>query len=149
MLGRRLYTAFVGWWYTLGVCTGLGVALGVLFAGALSSSRIGMLSAAVLGIAAGTVVGVFLWDWLEAAGGGVGGALGALGAGQLVQGTLRRGGTRAGTALLVALGAVVLGALAFVPILGYLEAIAVPLLGARLRHHAPERYAGLRSLARD
>jgi len=34
-------------------------------------------------------------------------------------------------------------------VLGYLEALAVPLLGARLRRRAPDRHAGLRSLARD
>ena len=34
-------------------------------------------------------------------------------------------------------------------LVGYLEAVAVPALGARLRSRAPERHAGLRSLARD
>jgi hypothetical protein len=74
---------------------------------------------------------------------------GAIGSAPLVRGTLRRGGTRGGTALLLALAALVGAALAFVPVLGYLEAVAVPVLGARLRARAPERHAGLRSLARD
>jgi hypothetical protein len=36
-----------------------------------------------------------------------------------------------------------------VPALGYLEAVALPALAARLRRRSPERYAGLRTLARD
>ena len=61
----------------------------------------------------------------------------------LVTGTLRRGGTRGGTAS-SALGALVVAALAWVPVVGYLEALALPLLGARLKSRAPKRYAGLR-----
>jgi hypothetical protein len=36
-----------------------------------------------------------------------------------------------------------------VPVVGYLEAIAVPVLGLRLRRREGKRYAGLRTLARD
>jgi hypothetical protein len=79
----------------------------------------------------------------------VGGILGALGALELVRGALGRGGTRLGTALFVLLGAVVVAALAFVPIVGYVEAVAVPALGMRLRKRSGERYAGLRTLAKD
>ena len=64
-------------------------------------------------------------------------------------GTLDRGGTRGGTALLVGLASLVLAALALIPFVGYLEAVAVPALAARARRRRPERYAGLRSLARD
>jgi hypothetical protein len=39
--------------------------------------------------------------------------------------------------------------LAFVPVLGYLETLALPVLAARMRRRRPERYAGLRTLARD
>ena len=39
--------------------------------------------------------------------------------------------------------------LAFVPVAGYLEAVALPVLALRLRRRTPERYAGLRTLARD
>ncbi|MDQ3874607.1 MAG: hypothetical protein M3322_03500, partial [Actinomycetota bacterium] len=62
-------------------------------------------------------------------------------------GALRTGGTRLGTAILLSLGAVGVAALALVPGLGYVEALAVPALGARLRRRTVERYAGLRSLA--
>jgi hypothetical protein len=66
-----------------------------------------------------------------------------------VTGALRRGGTRGGTATLVALAALVTAGLAFVPVVGYLEAVALPALALRLRRREPERYAGLRTLARD
>jgi hypothetical protein len=42
-----------------------------------------------------------------------------------------------------------LAGLAFVPVAGYVEALALPALAARLRRTQAERYAGLRSLARD
>jgi hypothetical protein len=79
----------------------------------------------------------------------VGAVLGAVGATPVVRGTLARGGTRLGTAVIVAVAALVLGGLSFVPVLGYLVALAVPVLGARLRRRAGERHAGLRILARD
>jgi hypothetical protein len=89
------------------------------------------------------------WGWPEAVGGVVGAACGTFGATPFVEGTLRRGGTRGGTALLLAAAALVGVALAFIPIVGYLEAVAVLALGARLRRRAPETHAGLRTLARD
>ena len=45
--------------------------------------------------------------------------------------------------------AIVVAALALIPGVGYLEALALPALGARLRRRGGERYAGLRILARD
>jgi hypothetical protein len=135
--------------YWVGVFLGLGVAVGVTLAGILGSSRLGWTVAVVLGAAIGAVVGLALAGVEDAIAGGVGGLLGAGGARQLVSGTVRRGGTRAATAIFAALGGLVLAVLAFVPVMGFLEAIAVPALGARLRRREPERYAGLRTLARD
>ena len=40
-------------------------------------------------------------------------------------------------------------ALAFVPIVGYVEAVTTPLVGERLRRRAGEKHAGLRVLAKD
>lgn len=51
--------------------------------------------------------------------------------------------------MLLALVALVGAALAFVPVVGYLEAVGVPILGARLRRRSPDTHAGLRTLARD
>jgi hypothetical protein len=139
----------MGSWYWIGVCTGLGVSVGVLLAGLFAGTRIALTAALVLSAGAGVAIGYGLGQWDEAIGGGVGGTLGAVGAAQLVMGTLRRGGARFGTAIFVGLAALVLAALAWIPIVGYLEAALVPAFAARLRGRAPERYAGLRSLARD
>ena len=50
--------------------------------------------------------------------------------------------------MLVAVAALVVATLALVPVAGYLEALALPALGARVRRRLPERYAGLRTLAK-
>ena len=63
--------------------------------------------------------------------------------------TLEGGGTRSGTAVLFFASALVFAGVAFVPFLGYLEVAAVPALAARARRRRPDRYAGLRTLARD
>ena len=139
----------MGSWYWIGVCAGLGVAIGVLLAGVLGATRVLLVGAMALAGGLGVVVGLALGQWDEAIGGGAGGVLGALGAAQLVAGTLRRGGTRLGTALFMTAAAVIIAVLAWIPVVGYLEAAVVPALAARLRGRVPERYAGLRSLARD
>lgn len=135
----------MGAWYWIGVAVGLGAALGVLAAALVPRA----LLAAGAALVAGAVVGYLLRDWGGAIGGAAGGIAGGLGAAPIVAGALRRGGTRGGLALLVGLGALAVAALAFVPVVGYLEAIVVPIVGLRLRARAPERHAGLRSLARD
>jgi hypothetical protein len=139
----------MGSWYWIGVCAGLGVGVGVLLSGLFAGTRIALTASLVLAAAIGVAIGFGLGEWDEAVGGGAGGALGALGAAQLVMGTLRRGGARFGTAIFVGIAAVLLAAFAWIPIVGYLEAALVPAFAARLRGRAPERYAGLRSLARD
>ena len=136
-------------WYTVGLVAGLATALGVLLATALAPVRGGALIAILAGIGGGIVIGAAVWQWEEAIAGAVGGALGALGASEIVRGALRRGGTRGGTTLLVAAAAVVLAALALVPVIGYLEAVVVPAVAARLRRRSGRTYAGLRILARD
>ena len=66
-----------------------------------------------------------------------------------MRGALRRGGTRGGIAALVGGAAVVAAALAFIPVVGYVEAVVLPVFGLRTRSREPERHAGLRTLARD
>ena len=69
---------------------------------------------------------------------------------QVAAGTLRRGGGRFGTAVFIGLAALVFAALAWVPVVGLSGGRrSSPLWPARLRGRAPERYAGLRSLAKD
>jgi hypothetical protein len=135
----------VGDWYTIGILAGVGTALGIAAAAALRRT----LPALVLAVAAAVGIGFAFGQLDEAIGGAAGGLLGALGAMPLVGGALRRGGTRGGTAVILVGAAVAVAALAFVPAVGYLEAVAVPALGLRLRRRAPERHAGLRTLARD
>jgi len=109
--------------------------------------------AAAIAAAAGVGIGFALDAWQpgglgDVIGGAGGGVAGALGAAVIVRGALRRGGTRGGTALLIAGAAVVAAALAWIPIVGFVEALALPALAVRLRRRAPERYAGLRTLAK-
>jgi hypothetical protein len=139
----------VGDWYTIGLALGLGTAVGVLFAGLLSFTPLGRIAAVVLSGLAGAAIGLALEDWTEAVAGAAGGLVGALAAAVVVAGALRRGGTRGGLALIVAAIAAGLAGLAFVPAAGYLEAVALPVLAVRLRRTQAERYAGLRTLARD
>jgi hypothetical protein len=135
----------MGDWYTIGIFVGLGTSIGLACTAVLRRVLLGAVVAAVVTAALGFVFG----QWDEAVGGVVGAFCGGIGSGPLVTGALRRGGTRGGTATLLALVALVGAALAFVPGLGYLEAVALPALGLRLRRRAPDRHAGLRSLARD
>ncbi len=135
----------MGSWYTIGIFVGLGTALGVAATAVARRALVGLVVAAVVAVALGFAFG----QWDEAAGGLAGAVCGALGSAPLVAGALRRGGTRAGTSILLGLVALVGAALAFVPVVGYLEAAAVPILGARLRRRSPDTHAGLRTLARD
>jgi hypothetical protein len=144
----------VGSWYWIGVSAGLGAAVGVLVAGLAGSGRLGRIAALVLAGAAGAGIGYAIGSWQsggwgDRAGGILGALAGALGAMQVVRGALRRGGTRGGTALLVGGASLVVAAAAWIPVVGYVEAVALPALAARLKKAQPERYAGLRTLARD
>jgi hypothetical protein len=99
----------VGSWYWIGVCAGLGVAVGVLLVGLVGATRVFLGAAVIAAAALGVLVGFGLGQTDEAIGGGAGGVLGALGAAQIVAGTLRRGGGRFGTAIFVGIGALVPG----------------------------------------
>jgi hypothetical protein len=144
----------VGSWYWIGVSAGLGTAAGVLVAGAFGGVRHILAAGAAVAILAGAGLGFAIdeWQpggWIDVVVAAVAGLLGLLGAAQVVGGALRRGGTRGGTATLVGGGALVLAGAAFIPVVGYLEAVALPAVGARLKRTQPETYAGLRTLARD
>lgn len=143
----------MGSWYWIGVSAGLGTAAGVLVAAVLGGVRV-LLAGIVVAVIAGAALGFAIdeWQpggWIDVVVAGVAGLLGLLGAAQVVGGALRRGGTRGGTGTLVGGGALVLAGAAFIPVVGYLEAVALPGLAARLRRARPETYAGLRTLARD
>jgi hypothetical protein len=151
---QRYAGALMGSWYWIGLCAGLGAGAGVLLSGLAGAARAVSIAAGILALAAGVGIGLAVdgshrGGWGDVVAGVLGGLAGALGAAQVVRGALRRGGTRGGTATLVAGAALLVAALALVPVLGYLEAVALPVLAARLRRRAPERYAGLRTLAKD
>ena len=135
----------MGAWYWIGVAAGIGAAIGVFAHGALRDTRLVL----PLAVAAGLGAGYAIEEWAGAIAGAIGGALGSLGVSPVVRGALARGGTRGGTAALVAGAAIALAALAFVPALGYVVALALPAFGARLRRRHGDRHAGLRILARD
>jgi hypothetical protein len=144
-------TTLSGVWeaYRIGVAAGIGAGASVLVAGWLARNRGGSTAAIAAGVVVGILVGFLIDDWTEAVAGAAGALLGGIGAVQIVRGALRRGGTAGGTGILVGLAGLGVAALALVPVVGYLEAIALPALAARLRRRAPDRYAGLRTLARD
>jgi hypothetical protein len=135
-------------WYWLGVSLGLGVALGVLAAAILGGWRFGLPASILVGAAAGVGAGLLLGETGDAIAGAAGGIVGGGAAGVVVRGALARGGTRGATAVLVGAAALVGVLLAFIPVVGYLEAVAAPLLARRAKQRSVERYAGLRTLAR-
>ena len=140
----------MGAWYWIGVAAGLGAGAGVLFAGVFRPAYMATFLAILTGAAIGE--GLRMWQpggWAELVAGAVGGLLASVGAVVIVRGALRRGGTPVGTGVIVAAAALLVAGLAWVPALGYLEALALPVLAARLRRRQPERYAGLRTLAED
>jgi hypothetical protein len=144
----------MGAWYWIGVSAGLGTAAGVLLAGFAGRARAVLIAVTIAagGVGAALGYGVGMWQtggWIDRLVGIAGGLAGALSAAQIAAGALRRGGTRGGTATLLAGAALIAAGAAFIPVAGYLEAIALPALAARLRRMRPERYAGLRTLARD
>jgi hypothetical protein len=145
----------MGSWYWIGVSAGLGAAVGILIAAAVGAAvRVVVAVAGVAAVLAGLAVGYAIDQWQPGGWGdivlGAGGALlGLLAAAHIVGGALRRGGTRGGTGVLVAGAAFLVAALAWIPALGYLTAVALPVLAVGLRRARPERYAGLRTLARD
>jgi hypothetical protein len=136
-------------WYRIGLSLGLGIGIGGLLSALAAPRRALTLVVAALAAAAGGGAGYAIGGWHEAVAGGVGGALGAVVVATLVAGALRRGGTRGGTAVLVGLASLVLAALALIPVVGFLEAFVLPALADRARRHGGDRYAGLRTLARD
>ncbi len=137
----------MGAWYTIGVALGSGIGLGVIASGLLAVSTRGLVVAALLAAAVSVAVTI-AFDWMYVVAGVAGAIVGAVSASVVVRGALRRGGTRLGVAGYMALAGVVLILLAAVPIVGYVELVAIPLLAVRMRGREPERHAGLRTLAK-
>lgn len=138
----------MGSWYTIGLCLGLGLGFGVILSGLLGVNRVGIGAAVLAGVAAGAALGYALGELPETIAGGVGGFLGALVAAAVVRGAMRRGATRMGVAAYVGAVGLLVCLVALVPIAGYLAAVVLPVLAARMRGRQAARFAGLRTLAK-
>lgn len=138
----------VGGWYTIGLCLGLGLGLAVAITGLLGSNLLGIGAAAAVGAVLGGAVGLLIGEWPETAAGAAGGVLGALSAAVVVVGAFRRGATRFGVGAYVGALGVLVGLIAVIPVAGYLLAVALPVLAARMRGRQAARFAGLRTLAK-
>jgi hypothetical protein len=138
----------MGSWYTIGLSLGLGLGLGVIVSALLGANAAGAALAVLLAAAAGAAVGVLVGGTDEAIAGAIGGGLGALSAAALVLGAVRRGATRFGLAALLGVGGIVVALIGLIPLLGYLEAVVLPLAAARMRSRQAPRFAGLRTLAK-
>jgi len=137
----------MGSWYEIGLSLAFGLGLGVLLGGMLGWSRIGAGVGAIAAAAMGVVFSLGFGP-AEPISAGVGGVIGALSTALLVRGTLRRGGTRIGTAAFMGAIALLIWALGAIPVVGYVEAVAIPLLAVRLRSRQAARFVGLRTLAK-
>jgi hypothetical protein len=138
----------VGSWYTIGLCLGLGLGISVAITGILGSNVFGIGVSAVIGAALGAAIGLLIAGTPETIAGVVGGVLGALAAAAAVTGALRRGATRFGVGAYLGAVGVLVCLLALVPLVGYVLAVALPLLAVRMRGRQAARFAGLRSLAK-
>src|SRR4051794_4156097 len=143
----------MGLWYWIGVSVGFGAAAGILVSGLPFRRTMPLtdwLAAVVIGGLAGlSVTGAHHGHWSDIAGGAIGCLAAYLGAAIIVAGAFRRGGTKVGLALLMFGIALVAAGVALIPAAGYIEAVALPTLAWRLRRLQPQRYAGLRTLAKD
>ena len=138
----------MGSWYTIGLCLGISLGIGVVLIGILGSNVLGVGAGTIAGAAIGAAVGLGIGGAAEAIAGGVGGFLGALAAAAVVHGALRRGGTRIGIAAYLGVLGLLICLVALIPVAGYVEAVAIPLLAARMRGRQAARFAGLRTLAK-
>jgi hypothetical protein len=135
-------------WYEIGITVGIGVAAGIAFAGVLGGLRFGFATTLLGALLVGVVAGLLVKGWLGVGGGVAGAVIGSISAASIVRGANRRGATLGGTTFLLLGAAVVVGLLALIPLVGYLEALVLPVVAARRSRNAPEKFAGLRSLAK-
>ena len=96
----------VGDWYEIGVALGLGLAAGLLLAGALAGWRYGLVVSIVGALAVGVAAGLLVKGWLGLPGSLLGAVIGAVSASIIARGALRRGATPGGTAFLIASAAI-------------------------------------------
>ena len=137
----------MGAWYWIGVSVGLGAAAGVLVAGFARRGSSSLRSSSRLRPASASAIAIDAWQpggWGDSSAARVGGLAGALGAAQIVRGALRRGGTAAARRRSSPAPRSSRPALAWIPAVGYLEALALP---AARRAPPPPRARALRRAA--
>jgi hypothetical protein len=138
----------MGGWYAVGLTLGVALGLGVILSGLMAIGTVGAGAAILLGTAIGAGLGVFIGDAPEAVAGAIGGLLGALAAAVVVRGAMRRGATRLGVGAYLGVAGLLVVLVALIPIAGYVEAVLLPALAARMRGREAARFAGLRTLAK-
>jgi hypothetical protein len=134
--------------WLIGIAAGIGVALGLAAGGAFARLKRAPVAAAAVALVLGGVLGWVIVDWKGAVAGAIAGALAGFGAATLARNALGRGGTPVGTAILFAAAGVIAFVVSLIPILGFVEAVAIPVVALRSRRRADEKYAGLRTLAK-
>jgi len=120
-------------WYALGIALGIGVSAGVA---QRMPRRQALMGTHFLAALPGLVFAFLSLEWWA--------VFPIVGAAAVTMFAFRRLSERAAPA-----AAFFALALAYVPVLGYIETLAAPLAGRRLTKRAAERYAGLRVLAKD
>jgi hypothetical protein len=138
----------MGTWYTIGLTLGLALGIGVVLSGLLAANAAGIGAAVLLGALAGVGLGILIGDTPELIAGAIGGLLGAFAAAAVVRGALRRGATRLGLAAYLSAAGLLIVLISLIPIAGYVEAVLLPALAARMRGRQAARFAGLRTLAK-
>jgi hypothetical protein len=134
--------------YEIGVSLGMGLALGVLCAGILAGWRYGIIASTVGALGVGLVAGLLVHGWLDVPGGVVGAMLGAISGSVVVRGAVRRGATLGATAMMFVGAAIAIAFVSIIPLVGYVLAVVVPAVAYRRVRSEPERFAGLRTLAK-
>jgi hypothetical protein len=135
----------VGDWYTIGVFLGSGLGIGVILAGLLAGTTRGLVIAVLIAVALSLAfTSGFGWD--RALASAIGAIVGVVSGSIVVQGALRRGGTRLGIAGFMLGAGLILILLSAIPAVGYVLVVAIPLFAARVRGRQPTRFAGLRTL---
>ncbi|OFW74522.1 MAG: hypothetical protein A2Y55_04055 [Actinobacteria bacterium RBG_16_68_12] len=133
--------------WNIGFSLGFGLGVGVIVSGLLAVSTRGLIAAALIAAALTAPFWINI-GWIYVVADVVGAIVGAAAGSVVVRGALRRGGTRLGVAGYMALAGLGLIALSYVPLLGYVEVVAIALLAARVRRRDTKRFAGLRTLAK-
>jgi hypothetical protein len=134
--------------YEIGVALGMGLALGIACAGVLAGWRYGIIASAAGAVGVGLVAGLLVHGWLDVPGGVAGAMIGAVSGSVVVRGAVRRGATLGATAMMFIGAAIAISFISIIPLVGYVLAVVIPVVAYRRVRSEPERFAGLRTLAK-